>query len=187
MLAIHFLHISNSWTIVKHPQKLLLFKNYIIVKSVSMFLFFFLFLFFFFFWSKAVYSMWKCHIVTWMGRGYWFYSVSNTHCILPLETGGSNWAHGTPSLAPTAKPLCNLGQLSASSNPRSQVGQAWSSPSRRKWEYYHPALFYFYHLCHLLTQECRAGQNDVDSFQYSSEVIWCYWKRNDFVWMTRAL
>lgn len=33
-----------------------------------------------------------------------------------------------PSLAPIAKPLCNLGQLSVSDSPCSQVGQAWNSP-----------------------------------------------------------
>ena len=42
------------------------------------------------------------------------------------------------SLAPTAKPLCNLGQISMSDSPCSQVGQIWNSPGARVAEQQNP-------------------------------------------------
>ena len=42
------------------------------------------------------------------------------------------------SLAPTAKPLCNLGQISVSDSPYSQVGQTCNSPGARGAEQQNP-------------------------------------------------
>lgn len=78
------------------------------------------------------------------------------------------------SLAPTAKPLCNLGQISVSDSPYSQVGQTWNSPGARGAEQQNPVtmrtlpLLTFTVSATCLTSWGGIGrEGGADSFQYS--------------------
>lgn len=90
-----------------------------------------------------------------------------------------------PSLDPTAKPH-NLGQLSVSDSPCSQVGQAWDSPGARRAEQQNLSTMRILPLLTFtLSATClipsylggRGEEGGADSFQYSSEVICYYFKK----------